>query len=178
MANLALSAKEVLALYELLLDQTRYGKKDECYEAHCIHEPTFHEVPPLDVLFEKVKSLLAASLEQYSFQDKKETAEAWLKINKQRIEDLKKANAHVNNEMREIKRQFVTSETACKVDPVSEDKADPRHDPVKVCMGDSEDLLRELDLCKDDKDFIYPKPSAPRPVMPQHQQRFRGKRKK
>jgi len=190
MANLNLTPQEVVALYDMLYESCMHRKAeylcDEDSGCSCGKMTEFHRVNPIELVFEKIKNLIIHGVENISTKDTKAQLDEWLHYQEKRVNELKKAQADVNGAMRDMKVKYapkveVKAETKKEiVDAVLEEvKKDKLH--VNVVPFDDEgvhfntdELTRELN---EDKEFKYPKPNAPRPVMP-GQGRYRGKHKK
>lgn len=182
MANLNLTPNEVLELYELLSHPLRKKMRmyDEegcnCCEKRGDAHPEFTKVGPIDCVEEKLKELLLNGIESIELVSVKAKLNDWLTQEEDRIQKLRNEQSNVNNGMRSIHNEFVKAPATApkkKIVDVVIDEAQPSKSDTYLSVSD-EKLTKELN---EEEQFKYPKPGAPRPVMPQHG-KFRGKHKK
>lgn len=189
MANLNLTPQEVVALYDMLYESCMHKKAEYlCDEDNgccsCGKMTEFHRVDPIELVFEKIKNLIIYGVENISTKDTKAQLDEWLHHQEKRVAELKKAQAEVNGAMRDMKVKYspkaeVKAEAKREiVDAQFEEKVVAKKDESvfddEGIHYNAKELTRELN---EDKEFKYPKPNAPRPVMP-GQGRYRGKHKK
>lgn len=176
MANLNLTPNEVLALYEMLSYPLR--KKKMMYEegCDCCEKHPSTTINPLDKVEQKLKELLLNGIENIELIGVKAKLNDWLTQEEDRIQKLRNEQSNVNNGMRSIHNKFVKAPATApkkKIVDVVIDEAQPSKSDTYLSVSD-EKLTKELN---EEEQFKYPKPGAPRPVMPQHG-KFRGKHKK
>lgn len=178
MANINLTPKEVLALYETLstISSGPWKPKKGC-EHYCDCEKSvamygqFEEVSPIETIIQKLKELLEAGIENIETSTMKAKLSDWLKQEEARIHKLRAEQNELNKGKNDIHNQKVPA----RVTPVQTTPCFVRPgDPIPEVTCSDTDLTRELN--EDKMDPRYPKP-APRPVMPQHG-KFRGKHNK
>lgn len=167
MANLNLTAGELLALHDIL----RLHYKSE---GNVASSESLTKADPTWCIIQKVKSLLVLAIESLEdeFEDtsvQRQKFVEWAKQETRRIEELKRQQHELRKEVKSISLKYNPGRDRESVGACEKLVQNDDHDSVKF-----DDLTRELN---EEENVNYPKKQAPRPVMPQ-QGRFKGRHKK